>query len=177
MVAAAPLAIAAAGVSAVGQVMQGQAARAAGRAQQAYNESAAQSDLMAAAADAAKMRDQTTARVGAAVTQYAHSGVTMDGSPADIVDRLRAIGETDAANIERRGRMAADARRFQGAQAAAAGNNAFILSLFGAGGTMLGGYAGYRALSAGAAPVVDAVSSTAVPALPRGPHGFAIGPV
>lgn len=85
MCAFAPLLLASTALSAVGSVMQGNQAAAAGAAQQqAYNQ-AAEAERVSAGYEATRVYDRNKRAQSAALTQVAGSGVALSGSPADVL--------------------------------------------------------------------------------------------
>lgn len=127
-------------LQAMGQLQQAQTAKAVGRYNQQLGERSAGIARDQTAAEIT--RQQRTARrvQGAARAAYGASGVTMEGSPLDVLEdnatqaeldtlTLRYRGELRAQGYEQAGSMA----RFQGDQAARAGQMA-------AAGTLLGSF-------------------------------------
>jgi hypothetical protein len=95
-----------AGIAALGAISQGQAQQRAGKAE----EQAAAMNATIAARDAAIVRDQAKAdvallqrekvrNIGAARAQYGASGVTLDGSPLDILEQSAYNAELDKQTI------------------------------------------------------------------------------
>jgi hypothetical protein len=85
MCAMAPLLIATTALSAVGSIMQGNAAADAGAAQQqAYNQ-AAENENLAAGYEATRVYDRGKRAQSAALVQVAGSGVSLTGSPTEVL--------------------------------------------------------------------------------------------
>lgn len=85
MCAFAPLMLASTALSAVGSVMQGNQAAAAGAAQQASYNQAADAERASAGYEATRVYDRNRRAQSAALTQVAGSGVTLAGSPTDVL--------------------------------------------------------------------------------------------
>jgi len=85
MCAMAPLLIATTGLQAVGSIMQGNAAAEAGKAQQAAYQQSAEYERMAAGYEATKVAERNRRAASAALTQVAGSGVSLTGSPTDVL--------------------------------------------------------------------------------------------
>lgn len=115
-------------VSAVGAVSQGNAADAAGR----YNAQLAQQNAVLSRKQAReeerRFRVDTSKRIGAMRAAYGATGVTMDGSPMDVLESSLYTSELDALTIREGGRASAAAyeseatlARLQGRSARRAG--------------------------------------------------------
>lgn len=129
-------------LSALGGIQQAQTAKAAGR----YNQQIAERN-------AAIARDQTAAEItrqqraarrarGAARAAYGASGVTIEGSPLDVLEDSATEAELDTLTLKYRGELraqgyeqAGDMARFEGDRAARAGWTR-------AAGTLLSSYGG-----------------------------------
>lgn len=85
MCAFAPLMIATTALSAVGAVMQGNQARAAGDAQRAAYYQAAQAENASSGYEATRVFEQGRRAQSAALVQVAGSGVSLAGSPTDVL--------------------------------------------------------------------------------------------
>jgi hypothetical protein len=85
MCAMAPLLIATTGLQALGSIMQGNAAADAGEAQQAAYRAAAENERLASGYEATKVADKNRRAASAALTQVAGSGVTLTGSPTEVL--------------------------------------------------------------------------------------------
>lgn len=85
MCAMAPLLIATTGLQAMGSIMQGNQAAAAGEAQQAAYRTAAENERLASGYEATKVADRNKRAQSAALTQVAGSGVLLTGSPTEVL--------------------------------------------------------------------------------------------
>lgn len=85
MCAMAPLLIATTGLQAVGSIMQGNAAADAGAAQQAAYNQAADNERLASGYEATRVADRNRRAASAALVQVAGSGVSLAGSPTDVL--------------------------------------------------------------------------------------------
>lgn len=85
MCAMAPLLIATTGLQAVGSIMQGNAAADAGAAQQQAYQQAAENERRAAGYEATRVADKNKRAASAALTQVAGSGVSLTGSPTEVL--------------------------------------------------------------------------------------------
>jgi len=135
------VALVGAAISAYGQIQQGRAARAAAE----YQSKVAQNNAIAAqrkaAEDERRFRVQTSRQLGTMRAAYGASGVTLEGSPLDVIDDSTFTAELDALTIRGGGLQESNAflaesrlSRFQG-RAAERG------SRLSAAGTLLGGFA------------------------------------
>ncbi len=85
MCAMAPLMLATTALSAVGSIMQGNQAAAAGEAQQAAYRTAAENERIASGYEATRVADKNKRAASAALVQVAGSGVTLTGSPTEVL--------------------------------------------------------------------------------------------
>jgi hypothetical protein len=85
MCAFAPLMLATTALSAFGSIMQGNQAAAAGEAQQAANYQAAENERLASGYEATRVADRNRRAAAAALTQVAGSGLTLTGSPTEVL--------------------------------------------------------------------------------------------
>jgi hypothetical protein len=103
------LAIAGGIMSATGAIAQGNAARAAGE----YNAQLAEQNAVLAQQQAAeeerRFRVGANKRLGAMRAAYSASGVTMEGSPMDVMEESMRTSEIDALTIRQGGRASASA--------------------------------------------------------------------
>lgn len=97
--------------SAIGAMQQGKAASAAANYNASISERNAQIETMQASEDAERSRRASRRRIGAMRAAYGASGVTMEGSPLDVLEDSFAEGELDALTIQYQGRMAAENHR------------------------------------------------------------------
>jgi hypothetical protein len=85
MCAMAPLMLATTALSAVGSIMQGNAAAAAGDAQQAAYRQSAEYERQSSAYEATRVADKNKRAASAALVQVAGSGVSLAGSPTEVL--------------------------------------------------------------------------------------------
>jgi hypothetical protein len=120
--------LAATAMSAIGGIAQGQQAKSAHN----YNAQIAERNAVAArqqaSADAAAQQRHARQVLGAARANYGASGVTLEGSPLDVLEMSAANAELDRQNILYKGSLRAmgyesdaDMERMQGRSAQAAG--------------------------------------------------------
>ena len=141
-------ALAGTAVSAVSQIQQG-------KEQQKwseYNAAVAERDAKAAKAaagyDASQKRKETERLLGRQRALYGKSGVTMEGSPLELMSETAAEGELDALMIERTGSVGAQRYQEEATLSRMKGSSARKASYWGAGTTLLTG-AGSAASSYG----------------------------
>lgn len=117
MCAFAPLMLATTALSAVGSVMQGNAAAEAGAAQQSAYYQSAENERLAAGYEATRVYDKGRRAQSAAVVQVAGSGLSLTGSPTDVladnaiqtqmdVDAIRFGSQIKQANLRTQGDLA-----------------------------------------------------------------------
>ncbi len=85
MCAFAPLMLATTGLAAFGSIMQGNQAAAAGEAQQAASYQAAEAERVASGYEATRVADRNKRAASAALVQVAGSGVSLTGSPTEVL--------------------------------------------------------------------------------------------
>lgn len=85
MCAFAPLMLATTALSAVGSIMQGNQAAAAGEAQQRAYQASADAERVAAGYEATRVGERNRRAASAALTQVAGSGVSLTGSPTEVL--------------------------------------------------------------------------------------------
>lgn len=136
-------------VQAYGQVQAGEAA------QRAYEFNANQAEQNAAQAQLIAAQDERQTRIlgrkalGSMRAAYGASGVTLEGSPMDVLAESAAQAELDALNIKFSGetkatnlRNQAKILRYQGGQAKSAGYLSASATLLNAGGDLAGSIMG-----------------------------------
>lgn len=144
-----------AAVTAVGQIRQAQATSAAAN----YTAQVADRNALVARqqseADAHRQRAVSARRLGSIRAAYGASGVTMEGTPLDLLEDSAAQAELDAITTRYKGEVAAigyegeaQLARFRAKQARREGNLSAATTLLGAASRMYGG-AGGAASSAG----------------------------
>lgn len=118
MCAAAPLLLATTGLQAMGSIMQGNAAADAGKAQQAAYNQAADNERLASGYEATRVYDRGKRAQSSALVQVAGSGVTLAGSPTEVladnavqtqmdVDAIRFGSQIKQNNLTMQGDLAA----------------------------------------------------------------------
>ena len=103
---AAPLALAASALGSGLQIPQGVAGAIAQRHQ-------ARTAIQEAKAAEREARRRLTQRYGTARTHFAAAGITLDGSPGEILDDIVEDGEMEALTLRYQGRLRANAARTQ----------------------------------------------------------------
>lgn len=94
-------------MSVVGALSQGQASADASNYNRAINERNATVATQQAAADEARQRRENLLRAGNLRAGYGASGVTVDGSPLDVLEMAATNGELDAQSIRYKGNLRA----------------------------------------------------------------------
>ncbi len=128
MCAMAPLLLATTGLQALGSIMQGNAAADAGAAQKAAYDRAAENERLSAGYEATRVSDKNRRAASAALTQVAGSGVSLTGSPTEVladnaiqsqmdIDAIRFGSEIKQGNLRTQGDLA----KMQGDQKQQAG--------------------------------------------------------
>lgn len=114
-----------------------------GKYQSALAEQNARLSQQRAAAEAARLRRDTMRRLGATTAGFGASGVTLAGTPGEVLGDQAVTLEEDSTLVLFDG--AADARRHraEGAAAAARGEAALVGSALGATGTLFAGAGTY----------------------------------
>jgi hypothetical protein len=99
--------VAGAAVSAIGQIQQGKAAKQAGE----YNALTAERNALVArqqaSAEATAQQREASQRLGAIRAAYGASGVTVEGSPLDVLSDSASLAELDRQTIEYKGSLRA----------------------------------------------------------------------
>lgn len=134
------LMVAGAAMSAIGQLQQAQTARAVGRYNQQLGERSAGIARDQTAAEIT--RQQRTARrvQGAARAAYGASGVTMEGSPLDVLEDNATQAEIDTLTLRYRGELRAQGYEQEGSMARFRGNQQARAGRMAAAGTLLSSY-------------------------------------
>jgi hypothetical protein len=138
---AAGAAVASTAVSAVGAIQQGKAAQASAKFNADMMSRNAQIARQQAAAEEEKHRRLTYMRQGAARAAYGASGVSIEGSPLDILEQSAAQEELDALNIRYRGEIGAQSAEGQADLSLMRGESAMSAGYMGAGSSILLGAA------------------------------------
>lgn len=92
-----------------------------------------------AAADEARQRRENLLRAGNLRAGYGASGVTLDGSPLDVLEMAATTGELDAQNIRYKGSLRAIGYENSAALDTAGASNALTSSYYRAGSELLSG--------------------------------------
>lgn len=92
-----------------------------------------------AAADEARQRRENLLRAGNLRAGYGASGVTLDGSPLDVLEMAATTGELDAQNIRYKGSLRAIGYENSAALDTAGASNALTSSYYKAGAELLSG--------------------------------------
>ena len=127
-------------VQAFGAIQQGVAGKRAADYNARQSEIRAQASRQQAAADAERKRRDNVRKLGVIRANYAASGVTVEGSPLDILESSAAEGEMDALTIQQRGEVAAQGYEETAELDRFRGEAAFSQGLFSAGSSLLGGF-------------------------------------
>lgn len=134
------LMVAGTAMSVLGQLQQAQTARAVGRYNQQLSERNAAIARDQTAAEI--IRQQRTARrvQGAARAAYGASGVTMEGSPLDVLEDNATQAELDTLTLRYRGELRAQGYEQEGAMARFRGDQQARAGRMAAAGTLLSSY-------------------------------------
>lgn len=134
----------------MGAIAQGQSAAAAGR----YNAQMADQNAIAAqeqaTAAAAIQQEHAKKQIGATIAGYGASGVTMDGSPLDVLAESASSAERDKQNILYKGQLQAAGYTDQAQLDSAAASNAAASGYMSATGILAGGGAKIAGMGAAA---------------------------
>jgi hypothetical protein len=151
--------IAGTAMSVIGAINQGQQAKSAAN----YNAQLANNNAIAARqqaeVNAAAQQRASRLKIGSMVAGYGASGVTMEGSPMDVLEASAATAELDRQNILYGGGLKAGGYQSTAGLELMRGENAETGSYFSAGSALLSGAAKAGAFASGSdnyAPVRDA---------------------
>ncbi len=100
----------------------------------------ARAEVQASAAEETRLRREQRRRIGATRAAFGAAGVTLAGTPLEVLSEQALIAEEDALLVRFGGQVRAREERARGALFAAAGQQAFVGGLFEAGATLLGGF-------------------------------------
>lgn len=125
--------------SAVSSISSGNAARASGDYNAAIYAQNAEVTRQRAAADEARQRRENLLRAGNLRAGYGASGVTLDGSPLDVLEMAATTGELDAQNVRYKGSLRAIGYENSAALDTAGASNALTSSYYRAGSELLSG--------------------------------------
>ena len=126
-------------ISVVGALSQGQASADASNYNRAINQRNATIATQQAAADEARQRRENLLRAGNLRAGYGASGVTVDGSPLDVLEMAATNGELDAQNIRYKGMIRATGYNDTATLDGMAADNAKTASYFKASSELLAG--------------------------------------
>lgn len=132
-------ALAAAGVSAGLDIMSGIFGYLAGKEASAIAESRARMIRMEAEADAQRYAEQAKGFKASQKLAFLKSGVSLEGSPLDILDETARVAAENISAIRAGGEAKALDAQWEGAQARIAGRNALIGGITGAFKSIAGG--------------------------------------
>lgn len=151
--------IAGTAMSVIGAINQGQQAKSAAN----YNAQLANNNAIAARqqaeVNAAAQQRASRLKIGSMVAGYGASGVTMEGSPMDVLEASAATAELDRQNILYGGELKSGGYQSTAGLELMRGENAETGSYFSAGSALLSGAAKAGAFASGSdnyAPVRDA---------------------
>lgn len=137
----AELMMAAAVVSAIGTLQQGQAARSDAEAEARNNEREARIARDNAAARAAQARREGSSRQARAKVRLAGSGVRLEGTPLDVLGQIGTESELDVLDETRSGVLQADRHLTRAASQRRRGSAAYQRARANAGASLLRGFA------------------------------------
>lgn len=127
------------GISAAGQIMQGQQAQAMADYQAKAYEQQARADRQASAYEAAQERRKQELEQAAARAQVGASGVALRGSPSEVLAANAVQGEMDILAIRYGSQLRQNNLRTQAGISRFSGRQAKTASIIGAAGTVAGG--------------------------------------
>lgn len=125
--------------SAIGAIQQGQAANSAAKYNAAVAGQRATAAKQQAAADMDKKRRDTVRRLGSIRAAYGASGVTLEGSPLDVLAESAANAELDVLTIKYKGDLEATGYGNEATLETARGQQARTAGYMGAGAALLTG--------------------------------------
>jgi hypothetical protein len=131
--------LAAAGLAAANQVSQGIASNTMARHAASISENYAAAARDQAAYDEARAREQAQRALGARRAGYANAGVTLEGTPIDVMGDAATDAEMDALSLRRRGDLESWGRLNDAAGQRMRGGAAARSGAFGAGSSLLSG--------------------------------------
>jgi len=143
--------IAAAGLSAIGQIQAGAAQSRAAKYNSALDEQNAAVSRSQAAADADIQKRESYRRMGAIRAAYGAAGITTEGSPLDVLTNSAEMAELDRQNIIYKGEVRATGYENDAALERARGKAAMTAGYFGAASSLLKGGAGAAGMMGGGA--------------------------
>jgi len=154
--AAAPyIALAAGGLQAIGSIRQGNAQAASARYNANLADQNAQIALQQGAENARRQRIVNTKQLGAIRANVGASGVTLDGSPLDVLEESARAAELDALSIEHQGQLQAWGYQNSASLYRQNARQALTGGYMGAAAALLKSGVNYAALSQPAAPTAQ----------------------
>ena len=135
----AAFALASAGISAAGSVMGGVMQQSQAKAQQAAYDRQATMERQQGEFQAGQKQDEVNGLIGRQIAMTGDSGVTLAGSPTDVISNTASQGALDTEAIRWGSKVRADTFTYQGQLAKMQGQNAFVGGIVGAAGGLLGG--------------------------------------
>lgn len=100
----------------------------------------ARAEVQGAAAEEVRLRREQRRRIGATRAAFGAAGVTLAGTPLEVLAEQALVAEEDALLVQFGGRVAAREQRSRASIFAAEGRQEFRGGLFQAGATLLGGF-------------------------------------
>ncbi|MGJ4857072.1 hypothetical protein ACN6KF_003056 [Labrys sp. La1] len=128
-----------AAMGAVGAIQQGSAAKAQADAQADAYRRQALIETQTGEYQAARRQDQVNNTMGTQTALVGGSGVTLDGSPSDVISSTASEGALDTSAIRWNARNQADTLNYQAKLSNISGKNAQTGSYFNAAGSLFGG--------------------------------------
>lgn len=126
-------------VSMAGAIQQGSAAKAQADAQADAYRRQALIETQTGEYQAARRQDQVNNTMGTQTALVGGSGVTLDGSPSDVISSTASEGALDTSAIRWNARNQADTLNYQAKLSNISGKNAQTGSYFNAAGSLFGG--------------------------------------
>ena len=131
--------IAGTALTAANQISQGVSANKMGKYNASVSEGYAAAARDQAAFDEARAREQAQRALGARRAGYANAGVTLEGTPIDVLGDAASDAEMDALSLRRRGDLEAWGRLADAGGQRTRGRAAMQSSFMDSGSTLLGG--------------------------------------
>jgi len=131
--------IAGTALTAANQISQGVAANKMAKYNESVSETYAAAARDQAASDEARARQQAERALGARRAGYANAGVTLEGTPIDVLGDAASDAEMDALSLCRRGALEAWGRTADAGAQRTRGRQAMQSSFLDAGSTLLNG--------------------------------------
>ena len=150
------LMVAGAVMSAVSSIQQGQAAKAAAQHNADMMRMRAQASRQQAQFNAEQQQRQAHKQIGAMAAGYGASGITLEGSPLDVLEESASAAERDKQAILYRGELAAWGYGNEATLDEFSGANAQRAGYFGAASSILGGAGKAMSMGGGGSPMMGA---------------------